>query len=242
MTQMLTAPMNPPSERAPQHSAKKMIQMLASPALWIALLLAGAGRLDWVRGWICIALYMAGMTTILFTTRHYNPALVEAREKWRHKETRRFDKVFFLAFLPLVFLQPVLAGMDVVRFRWSSMPVYFAYVGAPLFVLAVAVIAWSMAINPFAEVTVRIQTDRGHRVITSGPYRLVRHPLYVGTILMYVATPLVLGSKWALTITALMALLFIVRTLLEDQTLRRELSGYEDYAAHTRYRLLPGLW
>src|SRR3954453_10940580 len=99
-----------------------------------------------------------------------------------------------------------------------------------------------MALNPYAETTVRIQSDRGHTVISSGPYRLVRHPMYVGSSLMYPGTALMLASKWALLLSAVMAVLLLVRTALEDRTLRRELAGYEQYAVTTRYRLIPGVW
>jgi protein-S-isoprenylcysteine O-methyltransferase Ste14 len=103
-------------------------------------------------------------------------------------------------------------------------------------------IAGAMATNPHLETTVRIQEDRGHRVSTSGPYRVVRHPMYVGAILQFAGAPLVLGSLWACLPVAAAPVLFIVRTALEDRTLRRELPGYEAYAQRTRYRLLPGVW
>jgi len=129
-----------------------------------------------------------------------------------------------------------------VRYHWSSMPFVFVYVGAILFALAMVLIAWVMVVNPFAETSVRIQTDRGHTVITSGPYRIVRHPMYLGAILMYTATSLVWGSVWALALAAVMTGLMIWRTSREDRTLRQELAGYEEYSSRTRYRLLPGLW
>jgi protein-S-isoprenylcysteine O-methyltransferase Ste14 len=103
-------------------------------------------------------------------------------------------------------------------------------------------LAWAMAVNPFAETTVRIQTERGHTVVSSGPYRLVRHPMYAGAILMFLGTPLILGSMLALLLAIEVVLLFVGRTALEDRTLRRELLGYEAHAAWTRYRLLPGVW
>ena len=99
-----------------------------------------------------------------------------------------------------------------------------------------------MVVNPYAESSVRIQTDRGQTVVTSGPYRFVRHPMYVGIILMSLANPLVWGSAWALAMSGVLILLFLWRTAKEDQTLRRELPGYDEYAAQTRYRLLPGVW
>lgn len=221
---------------------RRLMKTISSPALWIGALFGGAGRLDWTRGWICFALYAVGMSAVGLIAGRANASLMEARAKWRHQGTKRFDRVFLRALLPLVFIQPAVAGLDAVRFRWSSMPFGLVYVGAAVFTLAMALIAWTLAVNRFAETTVRIQTDRGHTVVMSGPYRIVRHPMYVGAILMYLATALVLGSMWALALTGVIIVLFVWRTALEDQTLRRELAGYEEFAARTRYRLLPGLW
>jgi protein-S-isoprenylcysteine O-methyltransferase Ste14 len=102
--------------------------------------------------------------------------------------------------------------------------------------------AWSMAVNRHAETTVRIQTDREHTVLATGPYRFVRHPMYVGAMLLYAGSALVLGSFWALVTAGLIAAALVVRTSLEERTLRRELPGYEDFTSRTRYRLIPGVW
>ena len=210
--------------------------------LWICMVFAGAGTFAWTRGWIAVALYIVGMGTLGLVVRRFNAPLMEARAKRRPADTKPFDKVFLAVLIPLVFIQVAVAGLDAVRFRWSSMPFATAYAGGVLFALAIALIAWSMAVNPHAETTVRIQTDRGHTVVTAGPYRIVRHPMYVGAMLMYVATLLILGSVWALAIAGVMIVLFVWRTVQEDQTLRRELFGYAEYAVRTPYRLVPGLW
>lgn len=220
----------------------RFIRMMAAPLLWICALFAAAGSFAWPRGWMAVALYIVGMGAIGVVVRHFNAPLMEARAKRRYAGAKPFDKVFLGLLIPLVFIQAAVAGLDAVRFRWSSMPFALAYTGAVLFALSIALIAWSMAVNPHAETTVRIQTDRGHTVVASGPYRAVRHPMYVGAMLMYVATPLILGSVWALAITGIMIGLFVWRTAREDQTLRRDLPGYAEYAARTRYRLAPGLW
>ena len=101
---------------------------------------------------------------------------------------------------------------------------------------------WAESVNKFFEPTVRIQTDRGHRVIDTGPYAIVRHPGYASGYLLFVGMPLALGSLWALIPAILSCLLLVVRTILEDQTLRNELAGYEEYAQRVRYRLIPGVW
>jgi protein-S-isoprenylcysteine O-methyltransferase Ste14 len=99
-----------------------------------------------------------------------------------------------------------------------------------------------MAMNRFAESTVRIQSERNHAVVSSGLYRIVRHPMYVGMILMYPATALMLGSGWAMAVAALILVLIIWRTSQEDRFLIQNLQGYPEFAAHTRYRLIPGIW
>jgi protein-S-isoprenylcysteine O-methyltransferase Ste14 len=175
-------------------------------------------------------------------TKRYNPQLLKERAKWRRQDTKGFDKIFLAAYMPFVFMQPAIAGMDAVRFRWSSLSFAYVYVGVVIFVVAMALIGWVLCTNPYAETTVRIQHDRGHAVVSAGPYRFVRHPMYVGAILMYLSMPLIWGSLWALAISGVITVLFVIRTALEDQTLRRELAGYEDYTMRSRYRLVPGVW
>jgi protein-S-isoprenylcysteine O-methyltransferase Ste14 len=122
------------------------------------------------------------------------------------------------------------------------MPSWTLYPGAGVFVVSAAWITWVLVRNPHAESSVRIQRERDHTVVSSGPYRFVRHPMYVGLILLHVSIALVLGSMWTLALAGLFTILFLWRTALEDRTLRRELSGYEEYTQATRYRLMPGIW
>jgi len=221
---------------------RRGLQMLAFTALWIATLFGSAGRLDWIRGWTYVAIYLGSMAALGMVVRRTNPDVIEARKKWVRQDTKAFDKVFLPVFLLLTFIQLVVAGLDAVRFHWSSVPSGLLYPGVLLLLAGIALMGWVMAVNPHAETTVRIQTERNHQVITSGPYRFVRHPMYTGAIQLYVATPLVLGSLWALVIGVAIVLAFFWRTVLEDRTLRAELPGYEEYAGRTRYRLIPGIW
>ena len=221
---------------------KRIVQIVGFSAAWVVALFASAGSWDWPRGWLFVAIYIGGMSVLAWVVRRAQPDLLAARSKWRRKDTKPFDKVFLAIFMPLNMLQPVIAGLDVGRFHWSTLPHWVLYAGIALFVPAFVFMAWAMAVNRHAESTVRIQTDRGHKVVDSGPYRFVRHPMYVGAILLYAASALVLGSFWALVTAGVITVALVWRTALEDRTLRRELAGYEEFAARTRFRLVPGVW
>jgi protein-S-isoprenylcysteine O-methyltransferase Ste14 len=209
---------------------------------WCVLLFACAGTMHWLRGWICAGSYLITMLALGIVISRMNPGLIAARGKWRQSGTKRFDKIILPIYLGISILQPAVGGLDAVRFLWSSMAFRTLYGGLALFVAAIFVLSWTMAVNPWAESTVRIQADRGQQVVRRGPYRIVRHPMYVAMNLMYPSIALMLGSWWALALSALMDALIVVRTALEDRTLRRELPGYEEYAHATRWRLAPGLW
>jgi protein-S-isoprenylcysteine O-methyltransferase Ste14 len=221
---------------------KRVVQVVVYTAAWLALFFGAAGRLDWMRGWIFVALYVVGMGLTGFVVKRVNPDLMEARMRWRRKDTKPFDKVFLAIFVPLSMIHPAIGALDVARFGWSDMAGRWMWVGIVLFIPAMALMAWSMVANRHAETSVRIQTDREHKVVTHGPYRFVRHPMYVGAIVMYFASALILGSEWALWAAGVILALLVWRTALEDRTLRRELPGYGEFAQQTRYRLLPGVW
>jgi protein-S-isoprenylcysteine O-methyltransferase Ste14 len=116
------------------------------------------------------------------------------------------------------------------------------YPGIGLLISSAILITWALVKNPHAESSVRIQNDRDHIVIASGPYRLVRHPMYVGLVQLHLSMALILGSIWNLVSAGLITILLLWRTAREDQTLRRELPGYEAYTTVTRYRVMPGIW
>jgi protein-S-isoprenylcysteine O-methyltransferase Ste14 len=136
----------------------------------------------------------------------------------------------------------VVAALDGGRFRWSLAPLWVEIIGFALVAAYVVLNLWVMVSNPFLSAVVRVQQDRGHHVITSGPYRLVRHPMYLGHCLLGVAVPLALGSWWGLIPGGLVILTFIYRTWQEDRFLAANLPGYTDYMQQTRHRLIPGVW
>jgi len=220
----------------------KWVRQSVFIVLWMSTLFLGAGTLHWTRGWIFAIVYCASVAIVVLAVHHWNPNLMETRLKLRHKDTKAFDKVFLFVDLSLTGIMPGIAGLDTVRFHWSSMPAWIAAPTIVLLLLSLALIAWALKENPWAEQTVRIQVGRGHYVVGSGPYRVVRHPMYVGALAMYPAMAGMLGSMLALAIAGFIMLAFVWRTAQEDHTLRRELPGYEAYAGVTKYRLVPGIW
>lgn len=206
-----------------------------------AVLFASAGTFTWLRAWIYITFYVVILAVAGVSVVKMNPELVGHRAKIK-SDTKRFDKVFYIIFTPMLFVMLVIAGFDAVRFQWSSMPGSLAAAGIAMGVPAYSAILWAMVTNVHFESTVRIQKDRNHQVVTTGPYQYVRHPGYVGMIFMYSGIPLILGSWWAFAPDFVLIALVIIRTALEDNTLQRELPGYTEYSTVTRYRLLPGIW
>ena len=173
--------------------------------------------------------------------RRVNPDLIEHRLRFG-KGTKLWDKIWLALFTPVFLAIYLIAGFDAVRFEWSMMPFWTWPLGVTLFISGTALFTWSMGVNPFFEKTVRIQTDRGHRGIDIGPYSFVRHPGYLGFFGWSLSTPLLLGSWWAFLPAVLSIIGLVVRTALEDRTLRMELPGYEEYVHRVRYRLIPGIW
>jgi protein-S-isoprenylcysteine O-methyltransferase Ste14 len=158
------------------------------------------------------------------------------------KLTKGWDMAFGIVYTLSVVLTPAIAGLDVGRYHWSGLDVRFAALGILLFMPGAALVTWAMAVNKFFEGTVRIQKDRGQKVITTGPYKFVRHPGYAGMVLIYVAPPLILGSAYALIPAAAIVVGLVVRTHFEDKMLFEELEGYKEYTKKVKYRLVPGIW
>jgi protein-S-isoprenylcysteine O-methyltransferase Ste14 len=211
-------------------------------ALFVLGLFSLAGRWDWIAGWVYLGMLIAGAALNDVCLWLNNPDLLERRGQIG-EGTKTWDKICLALFGLTYLLILVVGALDAGRYRWSAMPFLLWPVGATLFVAGQALVTWSMLANPFFEKTARIQTDRGHKVIDSGPYRYVRHPGYLGTIVGFIlATPLMLGSWWSVVPAVLATLSVAVRTALEDRMLLQELEGYKAYAKRVRYRLIPLFW
>jgi len=209
--------------------------------LLLALLFGPAGTFKWLEAWLYIILYLIAVAGILLWMKKKSPGLLRERMSTK-KDAKSWDKKIILAYTLLLMIMLAVAGLDAVRFRWSRVPLSLKIIGFLGFTPAFLLAFWAMTQNPYLSELVRIQKERGHRVCNTGPYKYVRHPMYVGVILLILCLPFALGSFYALIPAFVITLLFVLRTFLEDKTLQAELPGYKEYADRVRYKLIPGIW
>jgi protein-S-isoprenylcysteine O-methyltransferase Ste14 len=218
----------------------RIITVLGMLVFFGAILFSLAGRLDWWEAWIFLAIYLCGIGANGLWSLTHNPEVINERGRIG-KNAKSWDKLIGVIYTVFLVATFALAGIDA-RFSWSVVPQWAEVLGALGFIVSLAIVFWAMTANTFLSAFVRIQDERGHTTVTGGPYRFVRHPMYVGILFMSWGMPLLLGSWWAVIPGVLNILLFIVRTSLEDRTLQAELPGYMVYTKQVRYRLVPGVW
>lgn len=236
------------SERTPTIEKPKNISRVTLLLRWIVMtiLLAGmlfisAGRLDWWMGWAYLAAY-CGFLLISALVIPVEQELAEERTTVK-QDAKRWD-VVIVTLLSLIgaLVMPIVAGLDI-RNGWSApFPVVLSVVALFLMEIGNFLPMWAMNTNRYYSRFVRIQHDRSQEVVSSGPYRYVRHPTYSGALIVAPCIAISLQSVWALIPAGIMVLLLIIRTVLEDRTLQRELPGYLAYTSRVRYRLIPGIW
>ena len=209
----------------------------------MAVFFASAGRRDIPRAWLFFGaafVYFVASTLALY---RYNPELLIERLTLRREGSKTWDEILMRAAnLTGMLLIPAVAGLDLGRYEWSSLGLIYVVPGFALFILGAVLITWAMIVNRYFESTVRIQEDRDHEVVSTGPYKFVRHPGYLSGILWMSSIPLIIGSLYTLIPLTLYSAMMILRTHLEDRTLRDELPGYAEYAERVRFRLIPWVW
>jgi protein-S-isoprenylcysteine O-methyltransferase Ste14 len=221
---------------------KILVKWLIMILLFAAVLFGSAGRLDLPMVWAYLLLYAGFLMAFGLVMSKKDPELLKERRR-AGPGTKKWDRILLAIYGGLFFVTWIVAGLDVGRFHWSdTVPLGLQILGLAGASAASGLVWWATWVNTFFSRTVRIQRDRGQRVVTSGPYQYVRHPGYAANILVWPGTALALGSWWAMLPAVGIILVYIVRTVLEDRTLCEELPGYTEYAEHVRYRLLPGVW
>lgn len=200
-----------------------------------------AGRLDWVPAWAALGVMLAWIVATAVVVIYIHPGLLAERLGPR-KGAKAWDTAILSAVGLLQLARYIVAGLDE-RYGWTGgFPAGMQAAALVLCAFGYALVAWATASNPFFSQIVRVQTERGHTVVSAGPYRYLRHPAYLGAIVFELAVCILLASWWALAISSISVVLLVLRTALEDRTLRAELPGYADYARRVRYRLVPALW
>jgi protein-S-isoprenylcysteine O-methyltransferase Ste14 len=226
----------------------------ASPRQWIRLvvvylfipvvLLVCGGDFGWWQAWLySLLIFAAGVGGRIWAERRHPGLMAERQNIENIQNAKAWDRLLApLMAVSIVFPTVIVAGLDY-RYNWSpEFPLWLIAPGFILISLGYAFATWALAENRFFSSLVRIQTERGHVVCDSGPYRFVRHPGYAGNIPPLFGIALALGSVWTLIPAAVALIITVIRTELEDQTLRKELAGYRDYAQRVRYRLVPGIY
>jgi protein-S-isoprenylcysteine O-methyltransferase Ste14 len=200
-----------------------------------------AGRCNWWQAWVALAVMAGWIVATAIIILRFNPGLLKERLGWR-KGAKSWDAAIMslLGFIQLA--KYILAGLSQRYGSAADIPLAVQVVALIFSILGYALVVWATYANTYFSQIVRIQCERGHTVASGGPYRFVRHPAYLGAILYELAVPLLLTSWWVLALGAVDSLLLLLRTALEDLTLRKELQGYGEYAKEVKWRLLPGVW
>jgi protein-S-isoprenylcysteine O-methyltransferase Ste14 len=227
-------------------NANLIPRLITQNAIWVAtlgdLLFVPAGTLRWPAAWLFLVLLGGlGLVGGLWFAKANPGLLAERMQPMMQKDQPKADKIFMMVLGPIAMIWLIVMGLDQ-RYQWSGMSLGVQILGLALFVLSLVISFWVMQENTFAAPVVKIQADRGHQVIRTGPYAFVRHPMYSGVIFFFLGVALLLGSWWGAAITPIFIGLFAVRSVIEEKTLIAGLQGYRDYVEQVRYRLVPGIW
>jgi protein-S-isoprenylcysteine O-methyltransferase Ste14 len=229
-------------ERTEVAAVKQLVVSSVMLAIQVAIFFLSAGYIE-VRPWIFFGSSFLHYTISIVAQYKLNPELLAARLVKKRKGSKMWDEILMRSSnLVVLIAVPVVAGLDLGRFQWSNLDFAFVVPGLFLLIFSTFLLNWAMAVNPFFEPTVRIQKERNHKVIASGPYNIIRHPGYLAGLSYIFSAPLIIGSIFALIPAAIYMILVILRTSLEDRTLCRELTGYAEYSKRVRYRLFPWVW
>ena len=221
-------------------AVKALLMLAIGTPIYAAVLFVPAGDWRWTSGWLFLALLMGYVGYQSYYTYKHDPGLAEERRRSTWPE-RGWDRAIISVLYPALIATIVVPCLDH-RFGWSDLPLWLQALGFGLIAASFWAIFLVMRENSFLSASVRIQEERGHKVITTGPYALVRHPMYVASAGFCLGIPLALDSIYGLVPGLLSIAMLVLRTVIEDRTLHAELEGYPEYAAKTRYRLVPGLW
>jgi protein-S-isoprenylcysteine O-methyltransferase Ste14 len=222
---------------------KALLEVLAEFAVFAALLFVSAGTLLWPAGWAFLALFFGfALAIVLWLARKEPELLAERMSSPMQSGQPLWDKVFVVAVMVLFVAWLILMPLDAVRFGWSEVPGWLQILGALGVVLSFYIMFLTFRENAYLALVVKVQEERGQSVVSTGPYRYVRHPMYASTFLFFPGSALLLGSWWGLMFCTVLLGLLVWRIPLEERMLENGLTGYDEYARRVRYRLIPRVW
>jgi protein-S-isoprenylcysteine O-methyltransferase Ste14 len=219
------------------------IKTIAMSTIFALTLFLPAGTLAWAAGWVYLVLVLGFSISLSIWLYRFNPDLLAERITGIGKpDQKSWDKTFLALTAVAFFAWQVVMALDAVRFRWTQMPLWLQLIGAFLLLGSFYIFYLTFRENSYLSPAVRVQTERGQIVVSTGPYQYVRHPLYSGFVLYAVGTALLLGSRYGLLGALLLIAMIAWRAVREEQVLQEELKGYDSYISRVRYRLFPYLW
>ena len=222
---------------------KALLEVIAEFAVFAALLFVSAGTLLWLAGWAFMALFFGFALAIVLWLARKEPELLQERMSSPMQSGQPlWDKVFVVAVMVLFVAWLILMPLDAVRFGWSEVPGWLQILGALGVVLSFYTMFLTFRENAYLALVVKVQEERGQSVVSTGPYRYVRHPMYASTLLFFPGSALLLGSWWGLMFCTVLLGLLVWRIPLEERMLENGLTGYDEYARRVRYRLIPRVW
>jgi protein-S-isoprenylcysteine O-methyltransferase Ste14 len=222
---------------------KALLEVLAEFAVFTALLFVSAGTILWPAGWAFMALFFSfALAIVLWLAREDPELLAERMSSPIQRGQPLWDKVFVAVVLLLFVGWLILMALDAVRFGWSEVPDWLQILGAIGVLISFYIMFLTFRENAYLAMVVKLQEERGQRVVSSGPYRYVRHPMYASMFVFFPATALLLGSWWGLLLCAVLLGLLVWRIPLEERMLENGLAGYDEYEGRVKYRLIPHVW
>jgi protein-S-isoprenylcysteine O-methyltransferase Ste14 len=230
------------SDIAPTDLIQAFVSLAATLLLMGAALFLSAGTLQWPRGLWFLAVFLLLTVVVMAWLWRVNPEIFAARRRPTGPGTKGWDRMLLFVLFASFLATLIVAALDDGRFHWAPAPLWVVLIGYLLLLAGYLGTTWAQAVNRHFEPSVRIQSDRDHQVVTTGPYAHVRHPGYIFGVILEFGVALALGSFWALLPAFLFLVLLVIRTNLEDATLQRELPGYAEFAERVRYKWIPGIW
>lgn len=207
-----------------------------------SILFGTAGTLKWLEAWIYLLFSFSGTLAGGIWMKRNDPELLKDRMGFEKKSPQPLDRFILWLYFIFVIILTALPGLDALRFGWSNMPPFLNVFGFVLLFFALYVFSQVIKANPYLSSIVEVHQDREHKVATTGPYKYIRHPWYLGIILWFYSVPLALGSLYALIPALVLTTLIVIRTIIEEKALKESLPGYKEYLEKVKYRIIPYIW